>query len=182
MTTSDVLDETKEFAEERDIKDLVVASTSGETGVKAAEIFEDMDLNLVVVGHSTGFDEENEQEMKDENIERIEELGGEVLIAPMIFHNINNAIKESSGSSSQDLVADVLRLFGQGTKVALECALMACDAGLVDSGKDVLSIAGSGDGADTSLLIRSANSAELFDSRIREVVVKPSKPENLVFY
>ena len=43
-------------------------------------------------------------------------------------------------------------------------------------------VGGSGDGADTALFVRSANSMNLFDSRIREVVVKPSKPENLIYY
>lgn len=181
MDTSEVLDEVKNFVEKGNIKDVIVASTSGETGVKAMRIFGGLDVNLVVVGHSTGFDEENEQEMRKGNIEKIREVG-EVLIAPMTFHNINGPIRESSGSSSHDLVADVLRLFGQGTKVALECVLMACDAGLVDSGKDVVSVAGTGDGADTGLLIRSANSKDLFDSRIREVLIKPSKTENLVYY
>lgn len=182
MDTPEVLKEVRNFVEERDIEDVVVASTSGETGVKVAEIFEDIDVNLVIVGHCTGFDEENRQEMKDENIERIEELGGGVLIGTMISHNINIAIKEKAGFSSHDMFSDVLRLFGQGTKVALEDVLMACDAGLVDSGKDVVSVAGTGDGADTGLLIRSANSMNLFDSRIREVVLKPSKVENLPYY
>lgn len=182
MKTSTVLEKIRDFAEDRDIQNIVVASTSGKTGVKAAEIFEDTDINLVVVGHSTGFREENEQEMEEGEIKKIRNLGGDIFIGPMIFHNINLPIKESSGFSSHNLVADVLRLFGQGTKVALESVLMACDAGLIDSGKDVIGIGGTGSGADTGLLIRSSNSQNLFDARIREVIVKPSKPENLIYY
>ena len=105
-----------------------------------------------------------------------------MFVGPMVFHNLNSAIGDKEGFSSSDLVADTLRLFGQGTKVALECVLMAADAGLVDVGEDVLSIAGTGSGADTVLLIHSANSKDFFESRIKEVVAKPAKRDNLKFW
>jgi hypothetical protein len=54
----------------------------------------------------------------------------------------------------------------------VEIVAMACDAGLVESGKSVLSIAGTGRGADTVLVIRSANSRRFFDLRIVDVVAK----------
>ncbi|MFW5932767.1 MAG: hypothetical protein ACOCSH_01320 [Candidatus Hadarchaeota archaeon] len=182
MDTTEVLREVRNFVEDTEVEDVVVASTSGETGLEAAKSLDGLDVNLVVVGHCTGFDEENEQEMSDERRGRIEELGGKVLIGTMVSHNINIAIKERAGFSTHEMFSNMLRLFGQGTKVALEDVLMACDAGLVDSGKDVVSVAGTGSGADTALLVRSANSMNLFDSRIKEVILKPAKVKNLPFY
>lgn len=182
MTTVEVLKQAKTFAIERNINDIVVASTSGSTGVKAANIFDEETFNLVVVGHSTGFSETNEQELTEQHRKKIEAQGGTIFIGPMIFHNINTSIRAKAGFSPHDLVADVLRLFGQGTKVALEDVFMACDAGLIDSGKDVISIAGTGSGADTALLIHASNSKDMFESRIREVLIKPSKLENLPLY
>lgn len=179
MDTSEVLREVKKFATKQEITDIVVASTSGTTGVKAAKMFADANFNLIVVGHSTGFSNADEQEMAEEKIEKIEALGGKVFIGPMIFHNINSAIMEQNGFSLHDLVADVLRLFSQGTKVAVECVLMACDAGLIDSSEPVIGVAGTGSGADTALLLRSSNSKDFFETRIREVILKPSKPEHL---
>ena len=170
----------REFAEAKGIKDIVVASTRGEVGVKAAEIFNDREkFNLVVVAHSTGFKEVNQQEMTEENLRKIKESGRNVLIAPMIFHNLSSAIGEREGFSECKLVADTLRLFSQGTKVAVEIVMMACDAGLVKSGKSVIGVAGSHMGANTALLIHSSNSLRFFDSRMREVIIKPSRPENL---
>jgi hypothetical protein len=61
MDTTEVLEAAREFAVEQDIADVVVASTTGETGVAAVEVFDER--NVVVVGHSTGFDEPNEQEL-----------------------------------------------------------------------------------------------------------------------
>lgn len=182
LETVQVLEKAEEFAEDRGIKDVVIASTSGGTGVEAIDIFDPEENNLVVVGHSTGFSEPNEQELKDEAIRKIEDSGGEVFVGPMVFHNVNSAIGAREGFSSSDLVADTLRLFGQGTKVALECVLMAVDAGLIKSGREVLSIAGTGSGADTVLLIHSSNSKDFFDSRIKEVVAKPARTENMEFY
>ena len=63
--------------------------------------------------------------------------------------------------------------------VAVEVVIMACDTGLVESGKSVIGVAGSHKGANTTLLIHSSNSLRFFDSRVREVIIKPSWTENL---
>jgi hypothetical protein len=75
-----------------------------------------------------------------------------------------------------EIIAYTLRIFGQGTKVAVEIALMAADAGLVRTDEDVISIGGTGKGVDTALVLRPATSSHLFDLRVREVICKPSNP------
>jgi hypothetical protein len=69
-------------------------------------------------------------------------------------------------------MADTLRLFGQGIKVAVEVAVMAADAGAL-TGNDIISIGGSGRGADAALVLKPAHQNNFFDMRIREVVCKP---------
>jgi uncharacterized protein len=66
------------------------------------------------------------------------------------------------------LIADTLKLLGQGTKVAVEVAVMAADAGVL-SGQDIVSIGGSGRGADTALVLKPAHQNNFFEMRIREV-------------
>ncbi|MFH1399640.1 MAG: hypothetical protein ABIG95_06025, partial [Candidatus Woesearchaeota archaeon] len=51
--------------------------------------------------------------------------------------------------------------------------LMACDAGFVDPGENVLAIAGTSRGADTVLVVRAAYSHKFFDIGVREIVCKP---------
>ena len=70
------------------------------------------------------------------------------------------------------LIADTLRLFGQGTKVAVEVSIMAADAGML-SGSDIISIGGSGRGADAALVLKPAHQNNFFDLRIREIICKP---------
>lgn len=182
LSTETVLERAQEYAADQEIETVVVASTTGETGAKAASIFDTANRDLVVVGHSTGYREPNDQEFQDEHRQAVEAAGGDVFIGPMVFSNIGSAIQEKDGFSSHELVADVLRLFGQGPKVALEIVLMACDAGLAPAGETVLAVAGTGSGADTVLTIQAANSRDLFDARILSVLGKPTDPENLFYW
>jgi len=58
--------------------------------------------------------------------------------------------------------------------VVVEIAAMAADAGVVPVDEDVLVVAGSGRGADTAVVLRPANSHQIFDMVIREIIAKPS--------
>ena len=80
--------------------------------------------------------------------------------------------KKYSGAYPVLVIADTLRLLGQGTKVAVEVAVMAADAGTL-TGADIISIGGSGSGADAALVLKPAHQNNFFDLRIREIICKP---------
>jgi hypothetical protein len=167
-----VLDAAKKRAEELGIRSVVVASTGGETGVKVAEMFRG--YNVVVVTHSTGFSGLDVQELTPENRERILKAGGKILTTTHAFGGLGRAIRRKfSTYQSDEIVANTLRVFGQGTKVAVEIALMAADSGLVSVKEDVISIGGSGSGVDTALVLRPANVQDFFDVKVREIICKP---------
>jgi hypothetical protein len=67
-------------------------------------------------------------------------------------------------------------MLGQGVKVGVEIAYMAADRGYVRTDEDVLTISGTGKGADTALVIRPAPSASCLDLRVREIIAKPWNP------
>ena len=173
LKTDNVLRIAKDIFIERKLEDLVVASTEGTTGLAAARLFNDLNANLIVVAHNVGFKEPNINEFNSEMQTEIKKLGGYVLFGTMPFHTINDAIRSKMGSSVESLIADALRMMGQGTKVCAEIVAMACDAGQVESGKDVLAVAGTHRGADTVLIIKSANSRRFFDLKIVGVIAKP---------
>ena len=58
-------------------------------------------------------------------------------------------------------------------KVAVEIAAMAADAGLIPVDRDIISIAGTGRGADTAIVIKPENSSRLFNITIKEIIAKP---------
>jgi hypothetical protein len=53
--TIETLNIAKQEALKRSIGFVLVASTSGETGVKAARIFNGTDIHPIIVTHNTGF-------------------------------------------------------------------------------------------------------------------------------
>jgi hypothetical protein len=71
------------------------------------------------------------------------------------------------------IMAQTLRIFGEGMKVAVEIVSMAADAGMMPSDRDVISIAGTGKGSDTAIVVRPANSIRTFDVKVKEIIAKP---------
>jgi hypothetical protein len=112
--------------------------------------------------------------MTDENRKMIERNGAKILTTMHTFLGIERAIRTAfSTAYPAEIMAQTLRLFGQGTKVAVEVVTMAADAGLIPVDRDVIGIGGTNEGADTSLVIKPANSTRIFDMVVREIIAKP---------
>jgi len=164
----------KEYVEKEGIRNVVVASTTGETGAKASKIFKG--CNIVIVTHCFGFREPGKIELKDEYRREILANGTKIFTGVHALSSVERAIRKDFGTIQPfELIANTLRLIGEGTKVCVEITLMAADAGLIPVDKDVIAIAGTGRGADTALRIQPANSGRFFDLKIKEVIAKPRK-------
>lgn len=160
-----------ERAKELGINELVIASTKGDTAYAALEIFKGFSITSVT--YYCGFKEPFKSVMNPETRKDLEEKGVRVISATHALSGVERSISAKySGSCPVLLIADTLRLFGQGTKVAVEVAIMATDAGTL-TGKDIIAIGGSGRGADSALIIKPAGQSHLFDMRIRETICKP---------
>lgn len=173
VNSTETLKAAKERADELNIRDIVVASTRGTTGVMAVDMFRG--YNTVVVSHVTGMKDPGTNELDETLAEKIKTQGGKIVTAAHTFSGVNRAIQTKfSTMYPAGIVAQTLRLFGQGMKVVVEITAMAADAGAIPTGKDVITIAGSGKGADTAVVIKSATSHSLFDITIREIIAKPN--------
>jgi hypothetical protein len=171
--TETVLGLAKKRAEELGIKDIVVASTRGVTGVKASETLKG--FNVIVVTHCTGFSEPGLQRLTEENRKLIERNDARILTSTHAFANVERAIKDKFNTAyPTEIIAQTLRIFCQGMKVVVEIAAMAADAGMIPTDRDVISIAGSSKGADTAVVIRPANTNRIFDMAVREIIAKPT--------
>jgi hypothetical protein len=172
LNTKALLRIVRKYAVSTGIRNVVIASTSGETGVAASQLFKGYDL--VVVTHFTGFSEPGVQELKEENCKQILKNGAKLFTGTHALSSVERAVRKVFNTMEPlELIANTLRLMGEGTKVCVEITLMAADAGLIPSNKDVIAIAGTGHGADTALLIKPANAGRFFDLEIREVIAKP---------
>jgi hypothetical protein len=162
----------RDRAEALGIRDIVVASYTGQTGTKAADVFKG--FNLIVVAGVYGFEEPNKIALSPEVRARIEAGGGRVLHTGHAFGMMGRAVKNRFGAIQVDeIVANVLRLLSQGVKVGCEITCMAVDAGLIDAGDEVIAIAGTATGADSAILVKASNTHTFFDSRILEIICKP---------
>ena len=172
--TDEVLSLVKQRATELGIKSIVIASNSGNTAVKAVNALKG--FNVIVVSLATGSREPNLQVFTEENRKIVERAGGKVLTTGHAFGGVSAAMRDKFNTLQiGDIIANTLRIFGQGMKVACEIALMAADAGLVRSNEPAISIAGTGKtgGADTAIVISPVNSIRFFDLKVHEIICKP---------
>ena len=170
--TDEVLRIARERAEALGIKTIVIASSTGDTAVKAMEALSG--FRLVVVSTATGARELNVQRFTEENRKIVESRGVTVLTATHAFAGVSRALRlKFETMSIGEIMANTLKVFGQGMKVVCEMSLMAADSGLVPSGEDVIAVGGTGRGADTAVVITAANAHNFFDLKVREVLCKP---------
>ena len=160
-----------ERAVELNLNEVVIASTSGDTAYKALEVFEG--FRITAVTYHCGFKEPFKSVMQGSVREDLVSKGVAVVSGTHALSGVERSVaKKYTGSAPVLLIADTLKLFGQGTKVAVEVSIMAADAGTL-SGNDIVAVGGSSRGADTALILKPAHQGTVFDMRIREVVCKP---------
>jgi len=171
--TDAALEAAKLRAKARSIDKILISSCSGAAARRAVELFEDA-FSIIAVTHVTGFKEPNYQELPQSERSYLLTKGVQVLTAQHAFAGVGRAFRNATGTFQIDeVIAYTLRTFGQGTKVAIEIALMAADAGLIDAGEEVISMGGTVQGVDTALLLRGDNTHHFFDVKVKEVICKP---------
>ncbi|MHC1604375.1 MAG: pyruvate kinase alpha/beta domain-containing protein [Candidatus Methanofastidiosia archaeon] len=168
------LDVAVERAKELGIKNFVVATTTGETGLALAKIISPSQNNIVAVTHMVGFKGIGADEMDKRAREELNAKGIKVLTTTHALSGVGRGIRNKIGlPSPQELMGQTLKLFGQGMKVCLEISIMAADAGLIPMDEKIVAIGGTGRGADTACIIRPAHSNNVFDFKFSEIICMP---------
>ncbi len=163
-------------AKDLGISHIVVASNSGETALQLLTALREVNAGgdlpkLVCVTHAVGFAGDGVDEMPAEMRKKLADEGFSVLTTTHLFGGVERSMSTMwKGGYPLAMVANALKLFGQGAKVAVEISVMALDSGLIPFGPDVISIGGSGRGADTALLIKPAHSLRFFDTKVKRVI------------
>ena len=153
---------------------LVVATTAGETGLLFARKFEGRAVNMVAVTHNVGYAGPNQDECSSEARQELTRLGVKIFTGTILTRGIEASfMKKHQGVYPGYIVAQTLRLLGQGIKVCVEIVVEACDAGLIPEGEDIIAVAGTGKGADTVAIVQAHPSDRFLDVRIRQILAKP---------
>lgn len=164
----------RERAQALGIKQIVVASSHGFTARKAHEVFAPLGVTLVVVTICHSWEDQGWC-MTAEERRQLQALGLKVHTG---VHALGDGVgaafaDKRGGIAAEEVVRETLYRFCQGMKVAVECMLMAADAGLLNMAEEVISIAGTSDGADTAIVCRPAYPRTFHQMRILEVLAKP---------
>lgn len=164
------------------VNKVIVASTSGETAAKFARGLKGKG-EVICVSQPPYRREWGEEWpcLKHEFRQELEELGVAIIDrAPYVFHNSVLESARWSDAFAERLVKETLYFFGQGMKVAVEVALIGVSCGYVTPFEDVIGVGGSGNGADTAIVLRAVYPACLFDKdpgkrlEVREIIAMPT--------
>lgn len=172
--TDDLITAVKDKLETcEDIDTILIASASGESALKLADAL-DGDARIINVTHHAGFSGPNEWDITDEMIETLEEKGVVTYLGAHAFSGAGRGVTNKYGGFTPlDVVADTFRMFSHGIKVAAEISIMACDAGLVDAGDEIIAIGGRGHGVDSAVILTPVNAKDLFNLKIKEIIAMP---------
>ncbi|MGE5597963.1 MAG: pyruvate kinase alpha/beta domain-containing protein [Bacteroidota bacterium] len=162
-----------EGARSRDLRHLVIASCSGATA--RAFLPYRHDFTLVVVTHAVGFAGPGLDEMPAAVRAELGAAGCRLVTAAHVLSGAERGLsRKFGGVYPVEIIAHTLRLFGQGVKVGVEIAVMALDAGAIPHGVDVVAVGGSGEGADTALVLRPSHVQSILETHVVEILCKPA--------
>jgi hypothetical protein len=174
-------DATLRLAKERalalGIDQVVVASSHGYTARKAHALLVPAGIQVVAVSICHGWESEG-WVMSAQTKADLAEMG---VVVHTGVHALGDGVGSAftdkfGGRTPEEIVRHTLYRFSQGMKVAVECVLMAADAGLLDMSQEVIAVAGTGSGADTAIVCWPAHPRTFHELEIREVLAKPRVP------
>ena len=180
VNTANLLNLAKQRAIERGINNIVIASETGLSAMRAVEVFHGTGLKITVVTHypaSTASPKGRipigiNREEYESTRKFLEGEGVEIVQGTRPF--VPPSRTEWTINSMEGIIDATLELFGSGTKIAIETAVMATDAGKVRPGDEIISTGGTLRGLDTALIVRTCFSHEFFkEFEVREIVAKP---------
>ena len=184
VNTEKALELARERALELKIEKMVVASETGRSALKALKALKDTDIQLIVVTHPPATTTGPKGEIpiglgrpEYQHVKRHLEAQGAVIVqGTRPFGGIGRALGWKAAVPAT-FVDETLELFSSGTKIAIEVAVMATDAGAVEAGETVITLGGTFKGLDTALVVKTAYSYDIFtDFEVLELIAKPLHP------
>lgn len=173
--TKNALECAKNDADRLGIKKIVIASTTGSTIKEALLVFDPKKYELICVTHSYNWNEQTFEEFNPVLRKELGTQGVSVVSGTLAFSGVESALlRKFQFFDFVSMFARVLRtIFSDGIKVAIECTLMATDAGIIKQGEDVIAVAGTGHGSDSVCWIKAASTRQFENIRVKAVLAKP---------
>jgi len=165
----------KEAAARTGLKKVIIASKSGNSAAKLIG----SGLNILCVSHQYGYSSPGSEPLTQEMRQRLTDGGIKILTTTHGLAGADRAIRfKFGGVYPSEIIAETLRIFGQGVKVAVEVGAMGCDCGFVAPGEPVICVGGTAAGVDTALILAPNHIQALFDTKIIEYICLPHSSYN----
>lgn len=168
------------------VSKMVIASETGLSALKAAEMLQDSEINLIVVTSAAGTKIEKTVigdlriGIPDQKIwKRLEKCGANIVRASDPLYCVGAALEHRGVPTLGTLVRLCLKMISSGTAVCVSVTSMATDNGTIKEGDEVVAVAGSWVGLDTAVVLKAVNSVNLLKMgapQIREIICKPRNP------
>lgn len=181
VNTTKVLELACNRARELKLQKMVVASETGRSALKALDVLKGTKIKLIVVTHypektwgpkgdiPIGLGRPEYAHVK----QFLEKQGAIIVQGTRPFADVGRGLGWDS-PVPVTFVDKTLELFSSGTKIAIEAALMATDAGALTAGEEVVTLGGTYKGLDTALAVKTSYSGSLFsDFEVLEIIAKP---------
>jgi hypothetical protein len=181
VNTEKTLRAIRSRCEEIGINTVVIASETGRSATRALNVFKETNIQIIVVTHypATTWGPKGDisiglkRKEYAENLRKLEENGARIVQSTRPLAPLSRSI-DWSYPTPEGIIDKTLEVFGAGTKIAIEAAVMATDAGEVDEGEEVASCAGTYKGLDTALIVKTTHSGNFFrEFEVREIIAKP---------
>lgn len=157
------------------INTILIASSTGQSALKLYGSLGD-NVKIINVTHHIGFSGQNESDISEDMVKKLESVGIKTYCGCHAFSGAARGVTNKYGGFSPlDVVADTLRMFSHGIKVAAEISIMAADAGLVPVGEKIIAIGGRGHGIDSAVILTPVNAKNLFDLKFHEIIAMPKE-------
>ena len=176
QNTRRVVEVVGEYLKGHRVRSVVMATNTGYVGAQFAPLAKKHSkVKFVGVKMAPAVDKLYEVKWNARYGKAMEKAGMELVCGThALTGGVDRAVQgQFQGFAPGSLIAHALYLFSQGMKVCVEIIAMACDAGLVREGVQVVSCAGTGHGSDTAIVATAAASANLFDMDVHRVLAMP---------
>jgi len=174
-----VIEVARKIVNEGKVNYVLVASGTGRSGLKFAEVLKDKRVKLVVVTSPATSPFTRLPEFS-QNIRKLKEMGIPVVQGPYLFDSIAESYtREKSGCMLTvcSIIADTLRLFSQGIQVTPMVSVLAVEAGYVPEDVEALVVAGTKGTINTACLVRTSSAYNFFNDEkgfcFREILCMP---------
>ena len=180
VNTDQLLEIVRKRSLDLGIAKVIIASETGRSAVKALEKFQETNIRLIVVTHypATTWGPKGDipiglkRKEYAANLRKLLKNEAKIVQGTRPFAPPSRSLNWSL--TAEAMIDSTLELFGAGTKIAVEAAIMATDAGELEEGEQIISCAGTFKGLDTALLVETAYSMNFFKKfEVREIIAKP---------